>query len=123
MPMGTGKAGWLRAQYELVFGQQWPVTTGALLVAVTNVFLFAFDRPWTVSDGLRNWGDWLFRFLGIIARPDLLPPWLFSGSILNLGLLAGALSAALLSREFAIRVGPAGGLVEGGLRGGLTGPG
>lgn len=121
--MVTGKAGWLRAQYELVFGQQWPVTTGALLVAVTNVFLFAFDRPWTVSDGLRNWGDWLFRFLGIIARPDLLPPWLFSGSILNLGLLAGALAAALLSREFAIRVGPAGELVKGGLGGALMGTG
>ena len=42
------------AQYRLVFGQPWPVWAAALLVATVNVFLFAFDRPWTASDGMRN---------------------------------------------------------------------
>ena len=31
-------------------------------------------------------------------------PWFYSGSLLNLGVLLGGLTAALLSREFAIRV-------------------
>jgi uncharacterized membrane protein YedE/YeeE len=117
------KRGVLREQYELLFGRPWPLMTAAVLVAVTNVFLFAFERPWTASDGARNWGDWLLRLLGVIRRPDLLTPWLFSGSILNLGLLAGACAAALLSREFAIRVAPSGELIRGGVGGLLMGAG
>ena len=113
----------LRKQYEMVFGQSWPVIPAALLVGTLNVFLFAFDRPWTASDGLRNWGDWLFQLLGIINRPDLISPLLYSGSILNLGLLLGALAAALLGREFTIRVAPVGELVKGGVGGLLMGTG
>lgn len=113
----------LRKQYEMVFGQSWPVIPAALLIGTLNVFLFAFDRPWTASDGLRNWGDWLFQLLGIINRPDLISPPLYSGSILNLGLLSGAFAAALLSREFAIRVAPVGELVKGGVGGLLMGTG
>ena len=51
----------LSAQYAAVFGRPWPVWGAAILVATVNVFLFAFDRPWTASDGLRNWGDWVLR--------------------------------------------------------------
>ena len=103
----------LSAQYAAVFGRPWPVWGAAILVATVNVFLFAFDRPWTASDGLRNWGDWILTGLGLAPRPDLLAPWLYSGSLLNLGVLFGGLTAALLSREFAIRVPPRGELVKG----------
>src|SRR5205807_868672 len=81
----------------------WPVWGAALLVATVNVFLFAFDRPWTASDGLRNWGDWVLTAAGLVRRPDLLPPWLYSGSLLNLGVLLGGAAGALCAREFAIR--------------------
>ena len=103
----------LSAQYAAVFGRPWPVWGAAILVATVNVFLFAFDRPWTASDGLRNWGDWVLRGLGLVHRPDLIAPWLYSGSLLNLGVLFGGLAAALLSREFAIRVPPRGELAKG----------
>ena len=103
----------LSAQYAAVFGRPWPVWGAAILVATVNVFLFAFDRPWTASDGLRNWGDWALRGVGLAHRPDLIAPWLYSGSLLNLGVLFGGLTAALLSREFAIRVPPRGELVKG----------
>jgi uncharacterized membrane protein YedE/YeeE len=103
----------LSAQYAAVFGRPWPVWGAAILVATVNVVLFAFDRPWTASDGLRNWGDWALRGLGLAHRPDLIAPWLYSGSLLNLGVLFGGLAAALLSREFAIRVPPRGELVKG----------
>jgi uncharacterized protein len=115
--------GALREHYDTVFGQPWPVIPAALLVGTLNVFLFAFDRPWTASDGFRNWGDWLFQSVGLLHRPDLVSPFLYSGSILNLGLLMGALTAALLSREFAIRGAPLGELVKGGVGGLLMGLG
>jgi uncharacterized membrane protein YedE/YeeE len=113
----------LAAQYAAVFGRPWPVWGAALLVATINVFLFAFDRPWTASDGLRNWGDWALTGLGLAHRPDLVAPWLYSGSLLNLGVLLGGLTAALLSREFAIRVPPRGELVKGAGGGVLMGAG
>src|SRR5436189_4881258 len=111
----------LRAQWDALVGRAWPVWGAALLVATVNVFLFAFDRPWTASDGLRNGGDWALTGVGLVRRPDLLPPWLYSGSLLNLGVLVGGALAALLSKEFAIRVparaelakGAAGGLLMG----------
>jgi uncharacterized membrane protein YedE/YeeE len=112
-----------RHQYDALFGRPWPVMGAAILIAVTNVFLFAFDRPFTASDGVRNWGDWALTGVGVLARPDLVAPWLYSGSLLNLGVIAGALAAALLSREFAIRVPVRGELVKGAVGGAMLGVG
>jgi uncharacterized membrane protein YedE/YeeE len=112
-----------REQYDALFARPWPVVGAAVLIAVTNVFLFAFDRPFTASDGVRNWGDWALIGLGVISRTDLAPAWLYSGSLLNLGVIVGALAAALLSREFAIRVPVPGELVKGALGGAMLGVG
>jgi uncharacterized membrane protein YedE/YeeE len=111
------------AQYDALFTRPWPVWGAAILAAVANVFLFAFDRPFTASDGVRNWGDWVLTGLGVLGRPDLIAPWLYSGSLLNLGVVAGALIAALLSREFALRVPARGELVKGAAGGALLGTG
>jgi uncharacterized membrane protein YedE/YeeE len=112
-----------KTQREALFGRAWPVWAAAVVVATINVFLFAFDRPWTASDGMRNWGDWLFTGLGVIDRPDLIVPWLYSGSLLNLGVLLGGAAAALSAREFAIRVPATGELAKGAVGGGLMGVG
>jgi uncharacterized membrane protein YedE/YeeE len=114
---------YLHEQYSKIFAHPWPVTPSALVLAAVGVFLFAFDHPWTAADGIRNWGDWLLRLVGLLDQPDLLPPWLYSGSVLNLGLLFGAFSAALFSREFAIRPAPMSELVKGSLGGLLMGSG
>jgi hypothetical protein len=119
----TTRAAGFQGQYEAVFGHAWPVWGGALLVGTLNAFLFAFDRPWTASDGARNWGDWVLRGAGLIERPDLVAPWLYSGSVLNLGVLLGASAAALLSREFAVRVPVGPELAKGALGGLLMGCG
>ena len=113
----------LSAQYAVLFSRPWPVWGSAILVATVNVFLFAFDRPWTASDGMRNWGDWVLTGLGVVRRADLLAPWLYSGSLLNAGVLLGGLVAALLSSEFAVRVPPRGELVKGAFGGLLMGVG
>jgi uncharacterized membrane protein YedE/YeeE len=113
----------LAEQHAALFVRPWPVWGAAILVATVNVFLFAFDRPWTASDGMRNWGDWLLRGAGLVERPDLLPPWLYSGSLLNLGVLLGGCAAALMSREFAVRVPARGELAKGAVGGLLMGTG
>jgi len=113
----------LSEQYAVLFGRPWSIWGSAVLVATVNVFLFAFDRPWTASDGMRNWGDWVLMGLGIVRRPDLLVPWLYSGSLLNGGVLLGGLVAALLSSEFAIRLPPRGELAKGAIGGLLMGVG
>ena len=117
------RQGVLREQYEVLFARPWSVWGAALLIWTLNVFLFAYDRPFTAASGVLNWGDWLFQSVGALNRPDLVSPVLYSGSLLNLGVLAGAFAAALLSREFAVRVAPAGELVKGGIGGLLMGIG
>src|SRR5213078_4747219 len=113
----------LRAQWNALVGLAWPVWGAAILVATVNVFLFAFDRPWTASDGLRNWGDWVLTGVGVLRRPDLLPPWLYSGSLLNLGVLLGGAAGALCAREFAVRVPAPGELIKGAAGGAFMGVG
>jgi uncharacterized protein len=115
--------GALAAQYAAVFARPWPVWGAAVLVATVNVFLFAFDRPWTASDGARNWGDWILTGLGVVHRSDLIAPWLYSGSLLNIGVLLGGLAAALLGREFAVRVPSRGEAIKGAAGGLLMGAG
>lgn len=113
----------LRQQSQSAFAGSWPLLPSALVVAALNVFLFAYDRPWTASDGVRNWGDFFFNAIGLIEQPDLLPPHLYSSSVLNFGLLFGGLIAALLSREFAIRPAPFPELSKGAFGGLLMGVG
>jgi uncharacterized membrane protein YedE/YeeE len=120
-PVAVTFRAFLLDQYEKIFRRPWPVLGSALVVGSLNVFLFAFDRPWTASDGIRHWGDWLFQAAGAIDRSDLLSPLLYSGSVLNLGLLFGGLAAALLSREFAVRAAPGRELLKGALGGVLMG--
>jgi hypothetical protein len=114
----SGEKGLLVELYAGLFRRPLPLTPAALLIGTASILLFAYEKPWTASDGLRNWGDWLFQLSGLVHRDQLLPPTLYSGSVLNVGLLLGALSAALLAREFAVRVAPPGELLKG-LVGGL----
>jgi hypothetical protein len=63
-------------QYDKIFGSPWPVIPSALVIAAVNVFLFAFERPWAASDGLRNWGRWFVAIIrtdsGSVAAAALL---------------------------------------------------
>ena len=90
---------------QRIFGQQWPVWIGGVLFGAINVFLFAFDKPWSAADGVRNWADWLFNTVGVADR-EIIPPHLYSTSVLNFGIIGGALAAALLARQFKVRMAP-----------------
>lgn len=112
----------LREDYQALFGRQWPAWVGGLLIGLVNVFLFLFYQPWTTLDGALNWGDWVWSSVGVVGGGGL-PPHLRSGSVINLGLLAGALASALLAGQFGIRVGPRRELVKGAIGGVLLGTG
>jgi hypothetical protein len=112
----------LAGGYAKVFGQQWPVWIGGVLFGAINVFLFAFDKPWSAADGVRNWGDWFFNTVGVSDR-EIITPYLYSTSVLNFGIIGGALAAALLARQFKVRMAPPWELLKGFVGGCLMGIG
>ena len=74
--------------YDSIFGKQWPIWVGGILFGMINVFMFAFERPWSSANGIRNWGNWFFNSLEV-TDITLISPHLFSTSILNFGIIAG----------------------------------
>jgi uncharacterized membrane protein YedE/YeeE len=108
--------------YQKIFDENWPMWLGGLLIGIMSVITFAWDRPWGVAGGLRNWGDWFFSLVGIYHyKPE--SPLISTSSILTLGLLWGAFGSALLSKQFAIRKAPPLELLKGIVGGTLMGIG
>ncbi|MGB7911562.1 MAG: YeeE/YedE thiosulfate transporter family protein [Desulfobaccales bacterium] len=92
----------LKRGYSLVFEKQWPPLVGGLLIGLLAIMIEAWSRPWGIVAGIRNWADWLFYGVGLYAqKPD--NPFLFSPSVMDLGLILGSLAAALLAKEFALQ--------------------
>ncbi len=112
----------LIADHASVFGRQWPAWTGGILLAVVNIMMFAYDKPWSAADGVRNWGEWVFNTLNIVDK-IIIPPHLYSTSLLNFGVIAGAFAAALLARQFRIQGAPPIELLKGLIGGTLMGIG
>ena len=108
--------------HATLFGRQWAAWVAGILLAVANILLFAFEKPWSAADGVRNWGDWVFNSLNI-ADKVIISPYLYSTSLLNFGVIAGALVAALLAGQFRIRGVPPFELLKGLVGGTLMGVG
>ena len=119
-PGSYGKA--VTAVYDKVFGRQWPAWVGGILFGVLSIALFAWEKPWSVADGVRNWGDWLLNAADI-TDTFIIEPHLYSTSVLNLGIIGGAFAAALLARQFRIRGAPPWELLKGVVGGCLMGAG
>lgn len=111
-----------RRGYQKIFYENWPIWLGAVLVGILSVLTFAWARPWGIVGGLRNWGDWIFHYLGIFKEAPA-PPLTFTSSILTLGFLWGAFGSALMSKQFAIRMAPPFELLKGCVGGILMGVG
>ena len=91
--------------YAKLFDKQWPMWVGGLLFGVLNVFMFAFEKAWSVADGVRNWGNWFFNSVEV-TEITIINPHLYSTSILNFGIIAGALASALMAKQFQVRSAP-----------------
>lgn len=98
-----------------VFGAPWSPWIGGLLVGVVSIVMVGYLRPWGVFAGVRLGGEWLLKVARIPAFADAQLPGIIVDPtmVMNMGLFAGALAAALLSRQFAIRVPVSGGAVLG----------
>lgn len=108
--------------YRSAFEKKWPGWIGGILIAVIALMIFMWNVPWGIAGGYRNWGDWALYMTGMQAgSPDL--PWMHALSVSNLGILAGALASALLSRQFAIRRAPGLEYAKGAIGGVLMGAG
>ncbi|MCH2538997.1 MAG: YeeE/YedE family protein [Anaerolineales bacterium] len=112
----------LRDDFNFAFGRPWPVWIGGILIGLFNVMLFIYHQPWSTLDGALNWGDWMLSQLGLI-QSEPLSPLLRSGSVINLGLLGGAVLSAMLAGQFGIRAAPLGDLVKGAIGGIMIGAG
>ncbi len=92
--------------YALVFTKKWPSWLGGILISIVALMIFLWDYTWGIAGGYHNWGDWLFYLVHAAKeKPDTVP-WLHHLSMSNFGILIGALSSALLSRQFKFRRAP-----------------
>lgn len=95
----------LRSGYQGLFNRQWPAWIGGISLGFINILMFAYVKPWSAADGIRNWGEWFFKLVGVSNKLTH-SPLLYSTSVINLSLIFGAFAAALLAGEFKVRMAP-----------------
>ncbi len=100
-----------------VFRDEWTPLIGGIALAAVNIMLFIRYRPigvvgelsrWS-SDFAVNFGAGVGELKGISDIPGCVPrfvegTWFSDAFMLNAGIIAGAFTAALLAREFRLRV-------------------
>ncbi|MCF8178411.1 MAG: YeeE/YedE family protein [Sulfuritalea sp.] len=105
----SGESGsiWLagfKADYEKIFVEEWSPFVGAMLLVFVVIGLMASGMVWGVFGGVKYWGDWFNNLIGLgplLGVPhDLEGFTMYRLSLMNITLLLGAFSAALLSRQF-----------------------
>ncbi len=88
-----------------VFRERWSPVTAGVLIGFLNTMMFAYQAPWTIFAGLRNWGLHIIEFFGFgdVAQVS---PFEQVTSVMGIAFLLGAFVAALLAREFSLRFPP-----------------
>jgi uncharacterized membrane protein YedE/YeeE len=93
-----------KSDYDKLFVKKWSSYMGAVLLVLVILGLMVNGLVWGVFGGVKFWGDWfnnligLGPVLGVPAELDSL--WMHRMSLMNITLVLGAFSAALLSRQF-----------------------
>ena len=117
--------------YNKFLKEPWSYVTGAVILAILNIALFAASGgPWGVTGVFIYWGAWIFQALG--GHPET---WAFfqggagetlangfsahAASMRNIGIIVGALLATLLASEFKIKKIKSGKQVVAAILGGL----
>jgi len=117
----------IKEDYEALFVRQWSPYLGGTLLVLIAAALMASGLFWGVFGGVKLWGDYLNQAIGLGGvlgiRPELDSPLLHRISLMNITLVIGALTAALLSRQFRINRAPPIEYVWGALGGTLMGIG
>ena len=105
--MSDSDSGWLagfKADYQTLFVEEWSPFVGAMLLVLTVIGLMLSGLVWGVFGGVKFWGDWFNNLIGlgpVLGLPQQTEGFLMHRmSLMNIMLVVGALSAALLSRQF-----------------------
>jgi uncharacterized membrane protein YedE/YeeE len=95
-----------RQDYQAVFVKPWSAYTGAILLVIIMAVLMGSGLFWGVFGGIKLWGDHLNNAIGLGSvlgiKDQLESPLMHRISLLDITLLMGAFSAAMLSRQFHI---------------------
>ncbi len=107
----------LAAVARKVFRAEWTPLIGGVALAAVNILLFIRYRPIGVVGELSRWvsdladsvGAGVGELNGISDIPGCVPrfvegTWFTDAFMLNAGIIAGAFTAALLAREFRLRI-------------------
>lgn len=96
----------LREDYERVFVNEWSPYLGAILLVIITAALVASGLFWGVYGGLKLWGDWFNNFIGLGpllgVKAEQQNVFMHRISLMDMTLIIGAFSAALMSRQFRI---------------------
>jgi uncharacterized membrane protein YedE/YeeE len=92
--------------FDATFTRSWSPYAGAIMILLLCLGLMQQGLFWGVFGGLKLWGDHLNSFIGLAPllgiSDDLPDPFMHRISLMNIVLFIGALSAALISRQFRI---------------------
>ena len=93
-----------KKDYKAVFVDSWSAYTGAVLLVIIMAVLMGSGMFWGVFGGIKLWGDYLNNAIGLGSvlgiKEQLESPLMHRISLMNITLVLGAFSAALLSRQF-----------------------
>jgi uncharacterized membrane protein YedE/YeeE len=96
----------LKADYNSIFVEEWSPYFGAVVLVIIMAVLMGSGLFWGVFGGLKLWGDYLNNAIGLGPvlgiKAELESPLMHRISLMDITLLLGAFSAALLSRQFRI---------------------
>jgi uncharacterized membrane protein YedE/YeeE len=125
--MSGGNGSWLKADYESVFVEEWSPYFGAVLLVIIMAVLMGSGLFWGVFGGLKLWGDYFNNLIGLGpllgVKAELESPLMHRISLMDITLVLGAFSAAMLSKQFRISRPPNLEFVWGALGGTLMGVG
>jgi uncharacterized membrane protein YedE/YeeE len=101
---GSGWRAGFKTDYQTIFVEEWSPFVGALLLVLVIIGLMLSGLVWGVFGGVKFWGDWFNNLIGLgpmLGVPKDLDGFLTHRmSLMNIMLVVGAFSAALLSRQF-----------------------
>ncbi len=118
-PPSTGAATFgekVHALAQGIVGRGWPAPVGGAILGGLNVLAYNAHMPWRVVGELSRWANGAAALAGLGPGPlqgtqelagctlTIGGGFLTHGLLLNVGLVAGSLAAALFAREFKVRV-------------------
>lgn len=113
--------------FQRILVDEWSPYLGALLLVLVVVVLMGKGLFWGVFGGVKLWGDYFNNLIGLGPllgiKPELQSPLIHRISLMDITLLLGAFSAALLSSQFRINRAPRLEYVSGAVGGTLMGLG